>query len=177
VFTFESNNLGALPANFKFARTGQGAEGKWTVERERGGKNHVLLQSSADKTDYRFPLAVVRNDSLHDVTLSVRARPLAGSVDQGFGLVWCYRDANNYYITRCNALEDNCTIYHVIDGSRRPFQNREVRVADQYMAHAEDGGARRPLHRLVRWAESARCDRRHVPVRAGWALDEGRLGD
>lgn len=128
-FTFENDSTGAPPADFEFARTGGGAEGKWTVEPERGGKNHVLLQSSADKTDYRFPVAVVKNESLRDVTLTVRARPLAGSVDQGFGLVWRYRDANNYYIAHCNALEDNCTIYHVIDGSRRPFQNREVRVA------------------------------------------------
>jgi hypothetical protein len=128
-FTFENDSIGKPPAGFDFARTGRGAEGKWTVELERGGKNHVLLQSSADKTDYRFPIAVVKDESRRDVTLSVRARPLAGSVDQGFGLVWRYRDANNYYITRCNALEDNCTIYHVIDGSRRPFQNHEVRVS------------------------------------------------
>jgi Domain of Unknown Function (DUF1080) len=127
-FTFEHDAIGAPPADFEFARTGRGAEGKWTVEPERGGKNHVLLQSSADKTDHRFPVAIVKNKSLHDVTVTVRARPLAGSVDQGFGLVWRYRDANNYYVTRCNALEDNCTIYHVIDGSRRPFQNREVKV-------------------------------------------------
>ncbi len=71
----------------------------------------------------------MKDESLRDVTLSVRARPLAGCVDQGFGLVWRYRDANNYYITRCNALEDNCTIYHVIDGSRRPFENRQVKVS------------------------------------------------
>ena len=128
-FTFENDAPGAPPAGFEFTRTGRGAEGKWTVEVERGGKKHVLLQSSADKTDYRFPVAIVKNESLRDVTLTVRARPLAGSVDQGFGLVWRYRDANNYYITRCNALEDNCTIYHVVDGSRRPFQNHEVRVA------------------------------------------------
>lgn len=128
-FTFENNPVGAPPAGFEFARTGHGAEGKWTVEMERGGKNHVLLQSSADKTDYRFPVAVVKNESMHDVTLSVRARPLSGEVDQGFGMVWRYRDVNNYYITRCNADEDNCTIYHTINGSRRAFQNHPVKVA------------------------------------------------
>ena len=63
------------------------------------------------------------------MTLTVRARPLQGEVDQGFGLVWRYRDVNNYYITRCNADEDNCTIYHVVNGSRRPFQNQNVKVA------------------------------------------------
>jgi len=127
-FTFESDPVGAPPAHFEFARTGRGAEGKWTVQLERGGKNHVLLQSSADKTDYRFPVAVVKSEPFHDVTLTVRARPLAGEVDQGFGIVWRYRNADNYYITRCNALEDNCTIYHVINGSRRPFQNHPVKV-------------------------------------------------
>ena len=89
----------------------------------------MLLQSSADKTDYRFPVAVLKDESLRDVTLSVRARPLSGEVDQGFGLVWRYRDSNNYYITRCNADEDNCTIYHTINGSRRAFQNHNVKVA------------------------------------------------
>ena len=128
-FTFESDPVGAPPPEFVFARTGRGAEGKWTVEMERGGKNHVLLQASADKTDYRFPVAVVKNESFRDVTLTVRARPLAGEIDQGFGVVWRYRNADNYYITRCNALEDNCTIYHVIKGSRRPFQNHSVKVA------------------------------------------------
>src|SRR5438876_678063 len=129
-FTFENDRVGAPPAEFEFARTGNGPEGKWTVEPERGNeKNHVLLQSSADKTDYRFPVAVLKDESLRDVTLRVRARPLAGEVDQGFGLVWRYRDANNYYITRCNADEDNCTIYHTIKGSRRAFQDHPVKVA------------------------------------------------
>ncbi|HMC22258.1 MAG TPA: family 16 glycoside hydrolase [Thermoanaerobaculia bacterium] len=128
-FTFENDRVGAPPRGFEFARTGNGPEGKWTVAPERGNeKNHVLLQSSGDKTDYRFPVAILRNESLRDVTLSVRARPLAGEVDQGFGLVWRYRDVNNYYITRCNADEDNCTIYHVINGSRRAFQNHNVKV-------------------------------------------------
>lgn len=128
-FTFENDAIGAPPTHFDFARTARGAAGKWTVELERGGRNHVLLQSSADKTDDRFPVAVVKSASFRDVTLTIRARPLAGEVDQGFGVVWRYRDADNYYITRCNALEDNCTIYHVINGSRRPLQNHSVKVA------------------------------------------------
>ena len=128
--TFESDVVGSAPAGFEFARTGSGAEGKWAVrdDKDKPG-NHVLVQESADKTDYRFPLAVVKDGAWKDVTLSVRAKPLSGEVDQGFGLVWRYRDANNYYITRCNADEDNCTIYHVVNGSRRSFQNKRTKVA------------------------------------------------
>jgi hypothetical protein len=129
-FTFDKDAVGQPPAGFEFARTGQGAEGKWVVrdDKEKAG-NHVLVQESADTTDYRFPLAVVREGSWKDVTLSVRAKPISGEVDQGFGMVWRYEDAGNYYITRCNADEDNCTIYHMVAGRRRSFQNKSIKVA------------------------------------------------
>jgi len=127
---FESDAIGSPPTGFDFGRTGGGREGKWVVRVEKGGPaNHVLVQESADKTDYRFPVAVLKEGTYKDVTLSVRARPLSGEVDQGFGLVWRYRDPNNYYITRCNALEDNCRIYHVAGGSRRQFGGQNVKVA------------------------------------------------
>ncbi len=128
-FRFEDDPVGSPPAGFEFARTGRGAEGRWIVRADaESPKNHVLVQESADPTDYRFPLAVVKEGAHKDVTLSVRAKPVSGNVDQGFGLVWRYKDANNYYITRCNADEDNCTIYHVVAGRRRPFQNHNVKV-------------------------------------------------
>jgi Domain of Unknown Function (DUF1080) len=127
---FEADAVGQPPAGFDLARTGGGAEGKWVVRIEKGAdKNHVLVQESADTTDYRFPVAVLKEGVYKDVTLSVRARPLSGEVDQGFGLVWRYKDANNYYITRCNADEDNCTIYHTVAGRRRAFLNQNVKVA------------------------------------------------
>ena len=127
---FESDAVGASPSGFAFARTGGGAEGKWIVRIETGAdKNRVLVQESADPTDYRFPVAVLEAGAYKDVALSVRARPLSGQVDQGFGLVWRYKDANNYYITRCNADEDNCTIYHTVNGNRRAFLNQRVKVA------------------------------------------------
>jgi hypothetical protein len=129
-FTFDNDAIGSPPAGFEFARTGQGTEGKWVVrdDKDKSG-NRVLVQESADATDYRFPLAVVKDGSYKDVTLSVRAKPVSGVVDQGFGMVWRYKDAGNYYITRCNADEDNCTIYHTVNGRRRPFQNKPIKVA------------------------------------------------
>jgi hypothetical protein len=130
IVSFESDAVGAAPARFEFVRTGGGADGKWVVREDKDKPgNHVLVQESSDKTDYRFPLAVVKEGKHKDVTLSVRAKPLSGEVDQGFGLVWRYQDANNYYVTRCNADEDNCTIYHVRKGNRRAFQNKGTRVA------------------------------------------------
>ena len=77
---FESDAVGAPPAGFELGRTGGGAEGKWVVRLEKGAdKNHVLVQESADTTDYRFPVAVLKEGSYKDVTLSVRARPLSSA--------------------------------------------------------------------------------------------------
>ena len=89
----------------------------------------MLVQTDADPTDYRFPVAVYDDFTAKDVDLSVQFKALSGRGDQGAGIVWRYRDQNNYYITRCNALEDNCTIYHVINGRRQAFLNQNVKVA------------------------------------------------
>jgi hypothetical protein len=72
--TFDADPVGLPPAGFEFARTGQGAEGNWVVraDKDKPG-NHVLVQESADPTDYRFPLAVLREGTYRDVTLSVRS--------------------------------------------------------------------------------------------------------
>src|SRR4029077_509239 len=94
--TFDNDPVGSPPAGFEFARTGQGVGGKWVVRADKNKpSNHVLVQESPDPTDYRFPLAVLKEGSYRDVVLSVRARPVSGEVDQGFGMVWRYKDANN----------------------------------------------------------------------------------
>src|SRR6476661_2786478 len=68
IFNFDSDPVGSPPAGFEFARTGGGAEGKWVVRAGKDKPNgHVLVQESADPTDYRCPLAVVREGSYKDV--------------------------------------------------------------------------------------------------------------
>jgi hypothetical protein len=46
---------------------------------------------------------------------------VSGRVDQAAGLVWRYRDENNYYIVRANALENNVVLYKVENGRRTPL--------------------------------------------------------
>jgi hypothetical protein len=126
---FEADAIGAPPKAFSFALTGQGKPGVWVVKKDDAAHGNVLVQSDADPTDYRLPIAIYNDFSGTDVALSVAFKALAGKGDQGAGLVWRYRDANNYYVTRCNALEDNCTIYRVVGGKRQSFMNKGVKVA------------------------------------------------
>jgi hypothetical protein len=126
---FDKDETGKPPGGFSFVLTGQGKPGVWLVRKDDAAHGNVLVQTDGDTTDYRFPVAVYNDFSSADVDLSVQFKALSGKGDQGAGLVWRYRDPNNYYVTRCNALEDNCTIYHVVNGRRVAFLNKGIKVA------------------------------------------------
>lgn len=129
-YNFDSDNAGAMPAKFHSARTGQGTEGKWVVMADANAPSrpNVVAQTSTDKTDYRFPLLIADEGSFKDLELSVKFKAVAGAVDRAGGLVFRLKDANNYYIVRANALEDNFRLYHVVAGSRRQFAGANFKV-------------------------------------------------
>jgi hypothetical protein len=52
----------------------------------------------------------------------LRMRADKGRVDQGGGLIWRVLDANNYYVTRFNPLEQDFRVYRVKDGVREQIQ-------------------------------------------------------
>ena len=121
-FDFEHDAPGGEPHGFEFGRTGEGRPSKWVVREEEGAPSgkFALVQTDADDTDNRFCVAHA-GPALKDLRLSVRCKPISGKVDQGCGLVWRLKDADNYYVARANALEDNVRLYHVAKGSRRQF--------------------------------------------------------
>ena len=130
-YNFDQASLGSLPSNFISSRTGGGDRGTWVVlsDTTEPSKPNVLAQTSTDRTDYRFPMAVLNDGVFKDLELSVKFKPVAGSVDEAGGLVFRYRDENNYYVVRANALEDNYNLYHVINGRRRQFAGASITVA------------------------------------------------
>src|SRR5258708_34934281 len=129
-YNFDSDAAGALPAKFHSARTGKGAESKWVVMADptAPSKPNVVAQTSTDTTDYRFPLLISDEGSFKDLDLSVKFKAVTGEVDRAGGLVFRLKDANNYYIVRANALEDNYRLYHVVAGNRREFAGANFKV-------------------------------------------------
>ena len=67
--------------------------------------------------------------SIRDGFVEVKFKPISGKEDQAGGVVWRLKDANNYYIARANALEDNVTIYHTINGRRTEKKRTNTKVA------------------------------------------------
>jgi Domain of Unknown Function (DUF1080) len=129
-YNFDGENAGTMPAKFHGASTGKGAEGKWVViaDATAPSKPNVIAQTSADTTDYRFPLLIADEGSFKDLELSVKFKAVSGKVDRAGGLVFRLQDANNYYLVRANALEDNYTLYHVVAGNRREFAGASFKV-------------------------------------------------
>ena len=120
---FDSTNRGSVPPSWFVAMTHEGGQPKWEVLKDdtAPSKPNVLAQTSNDRTSGRFPLALYDNASLRDGEIRVKFKPVSGRVDQAAGLVWRYRDPNNYYIVRANALENNVVLYRVEKGIRRPL--------------------------------------------------------
>src|SRR5436190_3253074 len=116
VWSFDQDRVGKMPPGFTSALTGQGTIGQWSVMKDDSApsKPNVLAQTSADSTDYRFPIVVSNEGAFKDLELSVKFKAVGGHTDQAGGLVFRYKDVNNYYIVRANALENNFRLYHVV---------------------------------------------------------------
>lgn len=119
-FGFDDQKAGETPLGFTCDRTGRGRAGVWQIVPDDTASSppNVLAQRDDDATGYRFPVCVLDAISAKDVDLSVRFKPVKGSGDQAAGLVWRYRDKDNYYVLRTNALEDNVVLYKVENGKR-----------------------------------------------------------
>jgi len=132
-YNFDNDAVRAMPAKFHSARTGKGAESKWVVMADptAPSKPNVVAQTSADATDYRFPLLIADEGSFKDLELSVRFKAVSGGVDRAGGLVFRLKDADNYCIVRANGLEDNYRLYHVVEGNRRQFADANFKVTSR----------------------------------------------
>jgi hypothetical protein len=120
ILTFDKDELGKSPAGFSTSLTGKGVPGIWIVANDEKAPSmpNVLAQTDMDNTGYRFPVCVYDMFTGKDVDLSVKFKPVKGGEDQAAGLVWRYKDKDNYYIVRANALEDNVVLYKVEKGKR-----------------------------------------------------------
>ncbi len=123
--TFDNFKTGATPPGWTATQTGSGSA-KWSVEKDDSApsKPNVLKQSG----QATFPVCIKNDTNLKDGFVEVKFKPVAGKEDQAGGVIWRVQDANNYYISRANALEDNVTIYHTINGKRVAFKSINTKV-------------------------------------------------
>ena len=113
--SFDDAPEGVPPPGWEATQTGPGAA-RWTVRADATAPSrpHTLEQSG----QAAFPVCTRLGTELRDGFVQVRFRAMSGETDRAAGVVWRYRDPNNYYVCRANALENNVVLYKV-EGGRR----------------------------------------------------------
>jgi hypothetical protein len=138
---FDADAVGQPPAGWVCGATGKGAP-RWTVERDSDAPTppNVLRQSGRAP----FPWCVNPSIALADGRIAVKFKPIAGKKDQAGGLVWRWKDGDNYYVARANALENNVSLYYTIDGARHTLEyvNAPVESGKWHELQVEFAGAR-----------------------------------
>ena len=66
---------------------------------------------------------------MRDGFVEARFIPISGREDQAGGVVWRWKDGDNYYVARANALENNVSLYYTERGSRRTLKYVDAPVA------------------------------------------------
>lgn len=116
---FDSDAPGHPPQGWTLTMTGIGTP-KWTVEQddEKVPRRDLVLTQSGKAT---YPLALKNGSRLKDGFAEVKFKAISGAEDRAGGVVWRAKDANNFYVARAHALEDNVVAYKTVNGKRRPL--------------------------------------------------------
>lgn len=114
-FSFDNDSPGSLPLGWKAGVTGSGGH-RWAVRQDASAPTppNVMQQSGSGS----FPWLVRSGTQIEDGFVEVRFKALAGKEDQAGGVVWRWKDSDNYYVARGNALENNVSLYYTLNGRR-----------------------------------------------------------
>lgn len=124
--SFDDLKTGSVPPGWTATKTGRGTA-KWSIEKDdtAPSKPNVLKQSG----EATYAVCIKDDTSIQDGFVEVKFKPLSGVKDEAGGVIWRAKDAENYYLARANALEDNVAIYHTIKGKRTETKRTELPVA------------------------------------------------
>jgi hypothetical protein len=123
---FDNDAVGAAPVGWTCGVTGRGSP-HWAVAEDPSApsKPQVLRQDGRGT----FPWCVKGGAQLADGFVEVKFKPISGGEDQAGGLVWRFKDGDNYYVARANALENNVSLYYTERGNRKTLKYVDAPVA------------------------------------------------
>jgi hypothetical protein len=124
--SFDADAVGSAPAGWTAGVTGRGAH-RWSVEAEAGAPSGSNVLKQSGRGD--FPWCVKNEPRFADGHVEVKFKPVSGKDDQAGGVVWRWKDGDNYYVARANALEDNVSLYYTQAGRRITIKYVDAPVA------------------------------------------------
>ena len=124
--TFDNLKVGTPPPGWTATQTGSGRANWAVVSDDTAPSKPNVLKQSGEAT---YPVCIKDDTAIKDGFVEVKFKPISGKEDQAGGVIWRAKDANNYYVARANALEDNVTIYDTVNGRRTERKRMNVKVA------------------------------------------------
>jgi len=121
IVNFDHDTIGQAPPGWTVAGPGTGPA--WEVRKDQTAPTqpYVLAEVSADPAGARSPLAILNDPTMRDADVSVRIKPISGREGLAGGVVWRYRDENNYYVARANAGDNTVSVFKVENGRKIPI--------------------------------------------------------
>jgi hypothetical protein len=113
------DSAAVVPQGWESGITGKGTA-KWEVVADPSAPSppNVLKQAG----EATFCWAAKTGEKLKDGFIEVKLKPVSGKEDQAGGIVWRFKDPNNYYVVRANALEGNVVLYKTVNRKRSSLQ-------------------------------------------------------
>ena len=119
--TFDDDRPAQPPLGFAFAAMRQPDAGVWQVRRT--GTNGYLVHDASAAHAGGFAVAILDGDAPREGTLSAHVRLAAGA--RSGGLVWRYRDTNNYYAVILDLQRGELQLYRVAGGNRIRLESED----------------------------------------------------
>ncbi|MBW8001137.1 MAG: hypothetical protein FVQ80_03840 [Planctomycetes bacterium] len=130
-WSFDSEKIGSVPEGWIIGETaGMGKTAKWEVIRDDSApsKDKAVAVTRSENYGETFNLLLAKKTNYKDVEVSVKVKAISGKEDRGGGPIWRAKDADNYYISRWNPLENNLRVYYVKDGRRVQLATADIKT-------------------------------------------------
>jgi hypothetical protein len=122
IWNFDGDKTGNIPTGF----SNEGGDWKIVADPTAPSGPNALAQLTKNSGS-TFNVTLVNSANYKNVDLSVMMKAIAGQEDQGGGLVWRAKDADNYYVARYNPQEDNYRVYKIEKGRRIQLQSAGIK--------------------------------------------------
>ncbi len=126
---FDTCRPGQMPPSWFAVSTGS----TWEISKDdtAPSKPYVLAQKPGAAAPSGSSLIVWDKAYFKDGDVSVKFKPVAGKQDRSGGLVWRFRDPNNYYVLDADAVTNTLALFKVQNGNRIPLTPRRRRLVNR----------------------------------------------
>ena len=137
---FHQYHYGAVPEEFDYDATGSNGPvlsvGRpfWRAYLDRFAPSPelVLIQAATMAQPDHYPIALLRDVQLKDMTLSTYLKPMGGTMDQSQGLIWRVQDKDNYYAVLANVLDSQLHLLKMVYGQPQEIASAPIQIAVQF---------------------------------------------